>query len=86
MELSGRQVQLEIGTIVVEGLGRLDERALAAGVRAELVRMMSAHGLPDGIPSTVRTLQAPALAAPIGASGGSIGAAVGRAIYGALRR
>jgi hypothetical protein len=86
VELSGRHVELEIGTIVVEGLGRFDERDLAAGVRGELVRMVGAHGLPDGLHAAARTVRAPALEAPPGASGGALGAAVAQAVYGALGR
>jgi hypothetical protein len=86
VELGGRQVEIAIGTIVIEGLGRFDERALAAGVRRELVRMVGARGLPDGLPGGARVLQAAPFDAPAGASGGALGAAVGRSVYGALRR
>jgi hypothetical protein len=85
VELGDRHVELEIGTIVVDGLGRIEEQALVAGVSAELVRLVSAHGLPDGLPGAARTLQAPALDC-VQSSSGALGAAVGRAVYGALSR
>jgi hypothetical protein len=86
VELGNCQVELEIGTIVVEGLGRVDERALAAGAESELARMLATRGLPDGLPGTARTLRASPFEAPSGRSGAALGAAVGRAIYGALGR
>ena len=86
MELGDRHIELEIGTIVVEGLGRIEEQALMAGVRTELVRLVSAHGLPDGLPEAAPTLRAPALDGVEAKSGDALGAAVGRAVYGALSR
>jgi hypothetical protein len=85
VELGDRHVELEIGTIVVDGLGRIEEQALAAGVSAELVRLVSAHGLPYGLPVAARTLEAPALDG-VQSSSGALGAAVGQAVYGALWR
>jgi hypothetical protein len=79
-----RQIELEIGTIVVEGLGRIEEQALVSGVRTELVRLVSPHGLPDGLSGAAPTLRAPALEGVEAKSGGALGAAVARAVYGAL--
>jgi hypothetical protein len=84
VELGDRHVEFEIGTIIIEGLGSIEERALAAGVTTELMRLVSAHGLPDGLSGVARTLQAPALEGAESSSGGALGAAVGRAVYGAL--
>jgi hypothetical protein len=86
VELSGRNVELQIGVIAVEGLGRLDEHALAAAVHDELVRIVGARGLPEGLRARAGTLRVPALNVPREANGAALGAAVGRAIYGALAR
>jgi hypothetical protein len=85
VELGGRRVEIAIGTIVIEGMGRLDEGAVAAGVAGELVRMVGARGLPDELRSASGTLRATPFDAPAEVSGGGLGAAVGRAVYGALR-
>jgi hypothetical protein len=53
VELGDRHIELEIGTIVVEGPGSIEEQALVAGVRTELVPLVSAHGLPDGLPDAI---------------------------------
>jgi hypothetical protein len=86
VELSGRNIELRIGVIAVEGLGRFDEHTLAAAVHDELVRIVGARGLPDGLRARAGTLRAPALDVPPQANGGALGAAVGRAVYGALAR
>ena len=85
MELGGRRVEIAIGTIVIEGTGRLDEGAVAAGVQGELVRMLGDRGLPDDLHGASGTLRATPFDAPAEVSGGALGAAVGRAVYGALR-
>jgi len=75
--VSGRRVTLDIERLVLRGVDPADQRAIAAGLKAELVKVL---GDGDGLGVSRRTPVLRVGGPAPGASGRDLGAGVARAI------
>jgi hypothetical protein len=87
MELSGRPVRLEIGALVLDGVGPRDRRAVAHAAERELERLLLDRGVPPMLAQAGDhpRLQGPSLELARGESAASLGVDVARAVYGAFQ-
>lgn len=85
--MSEPRVELEIGTLVVDGLGPLDAERVRSAAAGELERLIGAgEGWPARPGGEAAELDAGRIELGAGASADAVGVEIARAVHGGLAR